>query len=195
MTFPILRTILLPLAALALSAAPLLAAKGGDYLLVPGDIIHVQVFQEADLDREVRVSHDGEITMPLIGRVVVFRHTLQELEQELSALYAHDYLVNPQINATVIKFQVRTVNVLGSVNAPPAVEYPPDNTLTLIDVISRAGGFSRMADRRRVRLTRTDANGQVTNRVINADQLLADNHSAPCTIQPDDVVFVPERAL
>ena len=196
MNFPLLRALLLVLLLPgALRAESAAAAKGGDYLLVPGDIVHVQVFQEPDLDREVRVSHEGAITLPLIGRVVVHRRTLQQLEQELRELYAHDFLVRPQINATVVKFQIRTVNVLGAVNAPQAVEYPPDKTLNLIDAVSRAGGFSRLADRRRVRLTRTAEDGQVSNRVIDADQLLANDNATPCPVQADDVIYVPERVL
>lgn len=194
--FPILRALLLvPLLASSIHAQPAPAAPGGDYLLVPGDVVHIQVFQEPDLDREVRISHDGEITLPLIGRVVVREYSLQQLEQELRTLYARDYLLNPQINATVVKFQVRSINVLGAVNAPQAVEYPPDKTLTLIDAISRAGGFNRLADRRRVRISRTGRDGQPANRVVDADQLLADSHAVPCPVQPDDVIFVPERVL
>ena len=194
--FPLLRALLLlSLLAAPVRGEPVSASAGGDYLLVPGDIVHIQVFQEPDLEREVRISHDGEITLPLIGRVVVREYTLQQLEQELRTRYARDYLLNPQINATVLKFQVRSINVLGAVNAPQAVEYPPDRTLTLIDAISRAGGFNRLADRRRVRISRTGRDGQPAYRVVDADQLLVDSHAAPCPVQPDDVIFVPERVL
>jgi polysaccharide export outer membrane protein len=87
------------------------------------------------------------------------------------------------------------VNVLGAVNAPQAVEYPPEQRLTLLDAISRAGGFNRLADRRRVRLTRTLHDGRVENTVINADELMSGAVKDPLVLKKDDVIFVPERVL
>ncbi len=189
-----LRALLLwPLLVLALRAAP--STANVDHRLVPGDIVQIQVFQEPELDREVRVAHDGGITLPLVGRIAAAGLKLEELEEQLRARFADGFLVSPQVNAAVVRFQPRTVNVLGAVNSPQAIEYPPGQTLTLIDAISRAGGFNRLADRRRVRLTRPDPAGASTIRVVDADELLTGNHPETCTVQPDDVIFVHERVL
>ena len=136
---------------------------GGDYVLHPGDVVKVQVFLEPDLDREVRVSRDGQIGLPLIGQVDVKDRTVGALEAVVRDLYEREFLVNPQVNITVLKYEARTVNVLGSVNSPQAVEIPSEQSMTLLDAISRAGGFSRLADRRRVRLTRISSDGRTEN--------------------------------
>jgi polysaccharide biosynthesis/export protein len=166
-----------------------------DYLLQPGDVVRVQIFQEPDLDREVRVSQEGEIFLPLIGRIAVKGVTLNRVEQTVRQLYDRDYLVNPQVNMMVLKYQVRTVNVIGAVNAPQAVEYPPEQTLTILDAISRAGGFNRFADRKNVRLTRTDSAGRTENFTINTDELISGNKSDRWVLLMNDVIFVPERIL
>ena len=41
--------------------------KVTDYLLQPSDLLHIQVFQEEDLTREVRISQEYTVTLPLIG--------------------------------------------------------------------------------------------------------------------------------
>lgn len=166
-----------------------------DYVLEPGDVVGVKVFQEPDLDRELRVSQEGDLYFPLIGKIAAVGRTLAEIEQAVRESYDKDYLVNPQVNIVILKYQVRTVNVLGAVNAPQAVEYPPEQRLTLIDAISRAGGFNRLADRRRVRLTRTLHDGRVENTVINADELMSGAVKDPLVLKKDDVIFVPERVL
>lgn len=163
-----------------------------DYELQPGDVVRVQVFQEADLEREIRVSQEGEISLPLIGKVVVRGRTLAQIEQNVRDLYDRDYLVNPQVTIVVLKYQIRSVNVLGSVNAPQSVEYPPEQDLTLLDAISRAGGFNRYADRKRVRLTRTHPDGRVENFVINTDELMSGASAKSWVLQRDDILFVPE---
>lgn len=167
-----------------------------DYQLQSGDIIRVQVFQEPDLDREISVSKEGAIVLPLIGKVSVKGRTLSVVEQTVRALYDKDYLVNPQVTVTVVKYQLRTVNVIGAVNTPQAIEYPPEQMLTLLDAISRAGGFSRLADRKKVRLTRSYSDGRPPeNIIINADKIISGTSDDRCVLQKDDVIFVPESVL
>ncbi len=187
-------SLLIALLILPLAQAGELEA-GKDYTLEPGDVVGIKVFQEPDLDRELRVSQEGDLFLPLIGKVEAKGRTLAEVERTVREAYDRDFLVNPQITLVVLKYQVRTVNVLGSVNAPQAVEYPPEQRLTLLDAISRAGGFNRFADRRRVRLTRTLSDGRVENLVVNTDDLMSGAAKDPLVLRKDDVIFVPEIRL
>jgi len=197
MRLSLIFSIMLLASALSLvrAAAPVAAQASSDYQLQPGDMVRVQVFQEPDLDRELRVSQDGQIALPMIGQVEVKNRTLSAVEKNVRELYDRDYLVNPQVNITVLTYQKRAVNVMGAVNAPQAIEYPPEQTLSLLDAISRAGGFNRFADRKKVLLTRTFADGHTEKYTINADQLIAGTSSERWVLLKDDVVFVPESVL
>ena len=177
------------------AAAPAAAQASSDYQLQPGDVVRVQVFQEPDLDRELRVSQDGQIALPMIGQVEVKNRTLSSVEKTVRELYDRDYLVNPQVNITVLTYQKRSVNVMGAVNAPQAIEYPPEQTLSILDAISRAGGFNRFADRKKVVLTRTFADGHSDKYTINTDQLISGVSSERWVLLKDDVIFVPESVL
>ena len=192
--------LLASLAIAALSAAEPPAPSNGqppaDYLLQPQDLIRVQVFQEPDLLREVRISQEGTITLPLIEQVDLRNKTLRQAEQMIRDLYDRDFLVNPQITLVVVEYAKRTVNVLGNVNNPGAVPFPQEQKLNLIDAITRAGGFNRLADRKRVKLTRTSPEGKSETFEINADQLMSRGASAEKWIlQVGDTVYVPERVL
>ncbi len=193
--------LLLPLFALALLTGPGLraaentAARHTTYKLHPMDLIKVQVFQEPDLDRELRVSHDYTIVVPLVGVVDVRNLTVREAELLLTELYRKDYLVNPQINITVAEYTPRTVNVFGAVNNPGSVVVPPEKELSLLDAIARSGGFSRLANRTKVSLTRTLAGGQTENYSVNADQLVNGDNNTRWLVQDGDIIYVPERVL
>jgi polysaccharide export outer membrane protein len=147
------------------------------------------------MERELRVSQDHTIVMPLIGVVDVRNRTVRDTELLIEELYRRDYLVNPQVNITVMEYAQRTVNVFGSVNTPGSVLIPPERDFTLLDAIARSGGFSRLANRTRVSLTRTRANGQTENFVINGDQLVSGDSTNRWLVQDGDVIFVPERML
>ncbi len=165
------------------------------YKLRPMDLIKIQVFQEPELDRDLRISQDHTIVVPLIGIVDVRDLTVRDAETLITELYQRDYLVNPQLNITVTEYSQRNINVLGAVNSPGSILMPPEKNLTLLDAIARSGGFSRLANRNKVSLTRTQADGQTVNFTINADQLVSGDTSNRSTIQDGDIIFVPERIL
>lgn len=177
-----------------LSAAPSRNAKE-DYIVQPSDLLKVQVFQEDDLTREVRVTQGSSISLPLIGSVDLKGLTVKQVEEKIRDLYNRSYLVNPQINVSVEEYAKRSVNVLGAVNSPGAVPFPQEEGLTLLDAIARAGGFNRYADRKKIKLSRTDANGKTETYIINADELIDTGHNDSWPLQRDDVIFVPERIL
>jgi len=180
---------------LAEEQRPIPAAAAADYILQPSDLLNVQVFQEENLKRDVRVSQECSITLPLIGKVDLKGKSLRQAEDLIRDLYNRDYLVNPQVNVVVIEYAKRTVNVIGQVNQPGAVLFPQEQGLTLLDAISRAGGFSRLANRSQVKLTRTNADGKTETYIINADDLIKGNSSNSWPLLVNDIVFVPERIL
>jgi len=166
-----------------------------DYVLQASDLLKVQVFQEEDLTREVRVSQEYTIVLPMIGSVDLKGKTLRQAEEIIRERYDRDYLVNPQVNVMVLDYAKRTVNVMGSVNTPGAVLFPQEEALTLLDAISRAGGFNRLADRKRVKLSRTTPDGRTEAVEINTDDLIKSGNTKSFVLQRDDVIFVPERVL
>jgi polysaccharide biosynthesis/export protein len=179
----------------AASTPPKSGATAASHRLRPMDLIRLQFFQEPDLDRELRVSQDHKIVLPLVGPVDIKDRTVRETELLITELYRKDYLVNPQVNITVLEYSQRTVTVLGAVNSPGAVVIPPERTMTLLDVIARSGGFSRLANRKNVSLTRNLPDGRPVNEVINADELVAGEKNNQRTVADGDIIFVPEKLL
>lgn len=171
------------------------AEAATDYVLQPSDLIRVVVFQEPDLERQVRITQENTITLPLIGTVDVKGRTVRQIEEVIRGLYDKDYLVNPQVNLTVLEYAESTVQVVGAVNKPGQVLFPLEQKLTLVEAIARAGGQSRLADLRKVRLTRTSAEGKTENFTVNVDDLMKGASGEPWFLIKGDVIFVPERLL
>lgn len=177
------------------AADPKSSSRMATYKLRPMDVVKIQVFQEPDLDRELRVSQDHTIVVPLVGVVNVKDRSVRDTELLITRLYKQDYLVNPQINLTVTEYSSRSVNVLGAVNAPGSVLLPPEKDLSLIDVIARSGGFSRLANRTRITVTRINADGVTESAIVNADTISAADASDRLSLQDGDIITVPERML
>ena len=167
----------------------------GNYLLNPSDLLRVEVFQEPDLIREVRVAQDGSVVLPLIGKIYVGGKSIFDAESLITELYNRDYLVNPQINVTITEYALRRVNVIGQVNKPGIVVFPPEEEMVLLEAISLAGGFNRLADKGKVTLTRTLPNGKSETFSIDTRKLISGDQSTTWNLQKDDVIFVPERVF
>jgi polysaccharide export outer membrane protein len=128
---------------------------GPNYLLGPGDVLTIDVFQVPELSKvTVRVENDGTIALPLLGHVKASGLTTEEFRQELQSQWGQRYLQDPQVTLLVKEFHAQPVSVIGAVEKPGL--YPLTTRRTLIEVLSMAGGLSRknVAPGRTVYVTR-----------------------------------------
>lgn len=171
------------------------SATGQNYQLRPSDVLRVMVHQEDDLTREVRVSQDYSISLPLIGNVDVRNKSVQSVEDLIRDLYAKDYLQNPQVSVIVLGYSERIVSVIGQVNRPGPVIFPQEKALSLLEAIAQAGGVTRLGNPRKVSLTRLE-DGVSKTYVIDVQKIIESAGSAiSWPLQVGDVIFVPERLL
>ncbi|MBN6151167.1 polysaccharide export protein [Xanthomonas sp. AmX2] len=126
---------------------PLAGAMGQpEYLIGPGDLLLVKVFQVDDLERQVRVDNAGRISLPLIGDVKAAGLGVNALEKQLSERYRNGYLQDPQVSVLVQEFTSNRVTVTGAVSEPGI--YPiAGPALTLQQALAQAKGVSGVASR------------------------------------------------
>jgi polysaccharide export outer membrane protein len=112
-----------------------------DYRVGGYDVIDITVYEEADLSREgIRVSGDGYISFPLIGRVYVEGLATSEIEERISTKLAEgQYLLDAHVSVTVTEFNSKNVMVLGSVKEPGT--YSLQAKERVLEVISKSGGL------------------------------------------------------
>ena len=104
-----------------------------------GDLLEVSVFGAPDYDRQVRISADGEISLPMVGTVKVGGLTILQTEQLLEKRFADGgYFTDPRVSVFVRDYATQGVSVLGEVQKPGI--YPMLGVRKLFDVISAAGG-------------------------------------------------------
>ncbi|GAC1631181.1 MAG: hypothetical protein NVS9B14_02650 [Candidatus Acidiferrum sp.] len=118
-----------------------LSAK--DYLLGSDDLLDVSVFEAPDLNRTVRVSANGEISLPLLGDVRAAGLTSPGLGVVLEELLRRSYMKDPHVGVFVREVQSHPVSVFGAVGKPGV--YQIRGAKTLIEVLSMAQGLANDA--------------------------------------------------
>jgi polysaccharide export outer membrane protein len=127
------------------SPAGLWAAGEAAYVIGPGDVLHVLVYDEPDLERTVTVQPDGVIRFPLVREVKVGGLSIREAEAEMERLLGGRFLVEPQVTIGVKEYHSKKVYVLGSVKTPGL--YSLTGPTTVLEIISKAGGVADTGSR------------------------------------------------
>jgi len=158
-----------------------------DYLIGPDDVLKITVYREEDMDRTVRVSSDGYISFPLLGKVKAEGLTVSGLERSL-IMELIRYLKNPQV--TVFIEEYGTITVSGQVEKPGS--YPLKGEMSVIEAISMAGGFTKIAAQNAVKVMRLEEGKKKPIRVRVADISKKGDKSKDIPLNRGDIIFVPE---
>ena len=111
-----------------------------EYLIGPGDLIEITVFQNEELKRVTTVTEAGTITMPLIGEVSAAGHTAAQLADRIAEGLNKQYLQDAHVVVFIKEYHSRSVVVIGAVKEPGSFELKKSHS-TLVEMIGRAGGM------------------------------------------------------
>lgn len=173
------------------SAFQALNSKKANYTIEPVDLLHISVFEQKDLDREVRVGQNGTISLPLIGTVKVGGLAVAEAEA-LVADKLRDYLISPQVSLFIKEYGNKKIFILGEVKRPGSVDLPAEDKLTVLEAITLAGGFTAIAAPDRTKVMRlVDGKSQSFTIEISAITHRGQKQK-DISLEPNDVVYVPQ---
>ncbi|MEM6587041.1 MAG: polysaccharide biosynthesis/export family protein [Pseudomonadota bacterium] len=183
--------------ALMISASIAMAQQ---YRIQAGDVLRIEVLEDATLNREVLVAPDGHISLPMAGSLRVSGVSIPEAQQRVTAALARNFATRPNVVVSLI--QLRDVKarvpdnvfVIGEVNNPGKIDI--DRGTTLLQALSVAGGVTDFAAIKRIQLRRTDKSGQEKVYTFNYQAVLNGQSSIGTSpVQKGDVIVVPPRRL
>lgn len=155
--------------------------------------------------KPVRVDGQGDIQVPMAGRVHVAGLTVQQAEEKLNA-GLRTYIRDPQVIVSVVEVRSQPVSVLGAVNSPGV--HQVQGRKTLLEMLALAGGVRPDAGYS-VRITRElewgciplpnsqlDATGRFSVAELNLKEIMeAKNPEQNIQIFPHDVLSVPKAEM
>lgn len=168
-------------------------AESKDFVILPGDVLQVTVWNEEGMDREVIVLPDGTITFPLAGTIIV---------RDMSPLMAQDEIqhkLETMIPDAAVTVAVKSplghrASIIGQVQKPGDVVLSTNTNA--MQAISMAGGFTPYADENDIVVVRTTADGKKQSIPYPYHDLLdGDASDKDFELEPGDVVVVPVAGL
>ena len=156
--------------------------------LGPGDLVEVRVFQEADLSGAYRLSPEGTVDYPLCGKVQLGAMTSSQAADALTTCLANGYLRKPQVSVLIREYNSKKIFVFGEVQKPGT--FPFEDNMTVIQAITLAGGFTKVASKNNTNVTRIVEGQERKIRVPVED--IGVGRERNFALRPGDIVFVPE---
>lgn len=174
-------------------SGPILADNteaGGDsfYHIQPGDVLSVSVWKEEDLNQEVIVRPDGNITFPLVGEAKAAGKSVEQL-RDLVSHRLQKYIPDPVVTVSTIQLAGNTIYVIGKVNRPGI--FPIVRHVDVIQALSLAGGTSTYAALNNIKVLRRSDDGLTAIPFRYGDIEKGKNLEQNIILEAGDVVVVP----
>jgi polysaccharide export outer membrane protein len=172
-------------------AEPVPVAVSPDYMIGPGDSLHVFVFQNEELSVTVPVRPDGKISTPLVEDMVAVGKTPSQLARDIEKSLS-EYVKSPKVNVVVMGAMsvFSQVRVIGQVVHPQALPYR--DGMTVLDAVLAVGGMGQFAAGNRAHLVRSE-HGKNTEIKVKLDALVNNGDMKQnLPLRPGDVLVVPE---
>ena len=176
------------------------------YLLGPDDQLEITGPELTEFgNKPARIDSEGNVQVPMVGRVHVAGMTVQQTEQKLNK-ELQKYIRDPQVVVNVAEIRSQPVSVLGAVNTPGV--HQVQGHKTLLEMLSQAGGIRPDAGYS-VRITREvdwgciplpgaklDQTGRFTVAELNLQKIMeAKDPAENIQIFPHDVITVPKAEM
>jgi len=150
-----------------------------DYVLGPGDRVHIIVYGKADLTATYQIDGAGKLRFPLIGSIQATGLTEGELELAIVSRLKPQYFKDPSVVVEVAGY--RPFYILGEVKAPGG--YPYVSGMSVVIGVALAGGFTYRARESSFEITRTRPDGSKAHIEVMQDT----------PVEPGDIITVKER--
>ncbi|MBX7097200.1 MAG: polysaccharide export protein [Myxococcaceae bacterium] len=162
--------------------------QDAEYVIRPGDLLHVRVFNQDQMSARPRVRADGKISLPFLNDVVAAGYTPVVLSAQLQTRLK-DFINTPVVTISLEEQRTVQISVLGEV-ARPGV-YVVDSSAGVLQALAQSGGFTTFA-RKDIFVMRSLKSGENPTRIYFTFEALsrAQGKAASFTLRAGDVVLV-----
>jgi polysaccharide export outer membrane protein len=142
-----------------------------------------------ELNTRQKIQPNGKVSLPTIGDVNASGRSINSLQSSLTSMY-QPHLQDPTVVVSLAS-AAAGVYLSGEVNRPGKI--PLDRPMTALEAVMEAGGFSKLANPKKVYVIRKEG-GKQKRYVLNMNDALTGVETSPFYVRPFDVIYVKASA-
>lgn len=164
-----------------------------EYVMGPGDLIEISVWNHPELTKTMRIRPDGKLSFPLVGDMQAEGVTPSRLTGKIQQRLT-EYLKDPQVSVIVMDYKSKNILVIGDVKNPGIYQY--EGNMTTFDAIGMAGGYGRHAELRSILVVRDTYSDYPEFYLADLYSVIHDADVAGnLRLRADDIVYVPKSFI
>ncbi len=182
------------------------AATPGDkpsfvYALAVSDQVRIDVVGQPDLSTLQKIDALGNVNLAYVGNVHIAGLTRDQAQKAIETAYIDgQYLRHPQATVTIEQYAERVVSIQGQVKNSGQYVLPDETTYSVVELVTKAGGFTDIAKGTDVIITHSTADGKKEVRHVDVQDIIKGKgtlkpNDPRLLLQPGDIVFVPEKII
>lgn len=156
-----------------------------DYVIGPGDELHVQLYGTQNRTLRLTVTRDGTVSFPELGPIRVNGMTFNAAKQAIEARVSQQII---GVQASVTMGETRTIRVFVLGEARQRGSYAVSGLATMTSALFASGGVTPIGSLRDIQLKRQ---GEVIRRLDLYDLLIRGDTSDDAQLLPGDTIFIP----
>lgn len=164
------------------------AATDQFYLIGPGDIVEISVWNEPELSKKLVVPPDGVISFPLIDPIRITNHTITALKKEVTKKIS-EYIPDATVTVMLIEINSLRASVIGKVKTPG--EYAITLDTNVLQLLAKAGGLTPFASEGNIKILRRKDNKIINIPFDYSEVEKGRNLKQNIILQAGDVILVP----
>ena len=157
-----------------------------EYVIKPGDVLQIRVFNQEGMSAKAKVRNDGKISLPFLNDVTAAGHSPNTFAKELQ-VKLKEFIKVPVVTVSLEETRPLVVSVLGEVARQGGYQVEPGTGV--LQLLASAGGLTELAHKDRIFVLRREPNAV---RIRFSFDLLSrlDNRASSFRMQSGDVVVV-----
>jgi protein involved in polysaccharide export with SLBB domain len=156
-----------------------------EYVVGPGDMLHVQLIGSSKGRYALVVGRDGRVNFPELGPIPVSGLHFEEVRAILEER-VREQMIGTQVSVTMGELRSIRVFVLGDAETPGS--YTVSGLSTITNALFFSGGVKKIGSLRNIQLRR---DGRTVSTLDLYDLLLKGDTSGDARLLPGDVIFIP----
>jgi protein involved in polysaccharide export with SLBB domain len=165
-----------------------------NYIIGPGDEIIVNIFGYQEAKHSLRVTAEGDISIPYAGTIYVAGLTIEQATIKIKNKLASSGYSNirtglTKVNVSIGRIRSIKVTILGEVNKPGTYTLP--SLATVFNALYLSGGPNEIGSMRNIQVVR---NGKIIDQLDMYDFLVNGNQSGNILLRDQDVIRIPAYA-
>jgi polysaccharide export outer membrane protein len=167
---------------ISVSAAP--------YMVNPGDVLRIDVWNEESLSREVLVRPDGFISLPMAGEIETNNQSPSQVADKISSALSKYMKDAPRVVVSLVDVPGNKIFVIGKVTRPG--EYKVTSDTDVMQALALAGGLNSFAAENDIRVLRRKPDGTQYSIPFEYAQVKAGKDlQSNIVLKSRDIVVVP----